>query len=75
MIFRMFAAGALPLVLVACAAQEPTPLPDTAALIAAAEPVAAERPGGYIHPIRNYTARPVTDPGDWRTSNRSQGGL
>ena len=69
---RLFAAGVLPLALAACNAT--TPLPDTSYIIAPATPTVAARQTGYTNPIRTYTARPVTDPGDWLESNSSQEG-
>ncbi|XDA98702.1 hypothetical protein AB1M95_02005 [Sulfitobacter sp. LCG007] len=69
---KSFIAGALPLVLAACDAA--TPLPETAHILAPATPGVVERQTGYANPIRNYTARPVTDPDDWRQSNSSQEG-
>lgn len=68
---RLLAAGALPLALMACA--DATPLPDTAQITASAAPIVPARQTAYADPIR-YTARPVTDPGDWRESNTSQEG-
>ncbi|SPJ22564.1 hypothetical protein [Palleronia abyssalis] len=70
---KLLAAGALPLALAACSAA--TPLPDTSFVVAPAAPTVAARQTGYVNPIRNYTARPVVDPADWRQSNQSQEGL
>ena len=69
---KIFAAGALPLVLGACSAA--TPLPDVVGITAPASSTVAARQTGYANPIRNYTLRPVVDPADWRESNRSQEG-
>jgi hypothetical protein len=69
---RFFTVGALPLALAACTTA--TPLPDSSYLTAAATPTVAVRQTGYANPIRNYTPRPVTDPGDWRQSNAAQEG-
>lgn len=70
---KFLVAGALSLALAACNAA--TPLPDTSFLVAPAAPTVVARQTGYINPIRNYTARPVVDPADWRQSNQSQEGL
>lgn len=72
MTIKIFAAGAVPLLLAAC--NTATPLPDVAAITAPATPTVAARQTGYANPIRNYTLRPVVDPADWRQSNRSQEG-
>ncbi|MGB3556323.1 MAG: hypothetical protein WBA25_16970 [Jannaschia sp.] len=69
---KIFAVGALPLILAACNAA--TPLPDVVGITAPAAPTVAPRQTGYSNPIRNYTIRPVVDPADWRGSNRSQEG-
>ncbi len=72
MTFKILAAGLMPAALTACAAA--TPLPDTSYLTAPAALSVAPRTTGYADPLRGYTARPVTDPGDWRELNRSQEG-
>ena len=72
MTIKIFAAGAMPLVLAACNAV--TPLPNVGGITASAAPTVAARQTGYSNPIRNYTARPVVDPADWRQSNTSQEG-
>lgn len=70
MTFKFLAAGLAPVALAACGAA--TPLPDASYLTAPATTAVAPRTTGYADPIRGYTARPVTDPSDWRESNRSQ---
>ncbi|MFO6463442.1 hypothetical protein [uncultured Jannaschia sp.] len=72
MTIKIFAVGALPLILAACGTS--TPLPDVVGITAPASPTVAARRTGYANPIRNYTIRPVVDPADWRESNRSQEG-
>lgn len=72
MIQRLFLGGALTLALAACAAE--TPLPDASYLTAPAALAVAPRQTGYVSPIQNYTARPVTDPSDWRELNQLQEG-
>lgn len=72
MTIRLLAMGAFPLVLAAC--NTATPLPDVVGITAPALPSVAARQTGYVNPIRNYTARPVVDPADWRQSNTSQEG-
>lgn len=71
MTFRFLAAGLLPVALAACGTT-PASLPDTAYIVAPASQAVAGRQTGYSDPLRNYTPRPVTDPSDWRQSNRSQ---
>ena len=73
MTFRILAAGALPVALAACGAA-PVSLPDTTFIVAPAAPVVAARQTGYANPLRDFTPRAVTDPSDWRESNRSQEG-
>lgn len=72
MTFKILAAGLVPAALSACGAS--TPLPDASYLTAPAALTVAPRTTGYSNPIRGYTARPVTDPADWRGSNASQEG-
>ncbi len=74
MTFKFLFAGAVPLTLSACM-PPPTPLPDIAYIAAPATATVPARQTGYVNPIRNYTVRPVTDPADWRESNKSQAGL
>jgi len=71
--FKFLFVGAVPLTLSACMSP-PTPLPDTAYIAAPAAATVAVRQTGYVNPIQNYTVRPVTDPANWRDSNKSQAG-
>lgn len=74
MTLKILAVGLMPVALSACGAA--TALPDASYLLAPAAAVAAvpSRTTGYVDPIQGYTARPVTDPSDWRDSNSSQRG-
>lgn len=68
---RLLLAGAIPLALASCGAA--AVLPDATYMTAPASVAVAPRQTGYANPIRNYTARPVVDPSDWRELNRVQG--
>ena len=64
---RLFVA-VVPLVIGDCS--QPLAIPDTGPLTKAATPfVAHPAPSG---PAIGYTARPITEPGDWRQLNDAQ---
>lgn len=77
--------GALPLILGACTAplspfpdvtapyvQEPTPLPDVAAIKAADNATFGSAAVAAEHPFADYRRRGVVDPLDWRRLNAEQ---
>ncbi|TMM51701.1 hypothetical protein [Sulfitobacter sabulilitoris] len=64
-------AGALPLLLGACAST-PTPLPDVAGLQAPAFDQGAVTPVAYRNPLEGFENRAVTGPEDWRRLNQRQ---
>ena len=70
MLHKLLLAGAAPLALASCGGA--TVLPDATFLTEPASVTVAPRRTGYADPIRNYTARPVVEPADWRELNRSQ---
>lgn len=63
-------AGAFALGLGACA-QEPTPLPDVAALQAVTSTAVAS-PMSYADPLAGYSYRAPTGPRNWRQVNDEQ---
>ena len=70
MIHKLLLVGATPLALASCGGA--VTLPDATFLMEPASVKVAPRQSGYANPIRNYTARPVIEPADWRELNRSQ---
>ncbi len=63
---------ALPLVLAACQTTQPSMLPDTALLAAAASPTQSIRDTDPRSVVTDYTHREPVDPKPWRRLNDEQ---